>query len=328
MRTIPTLATATLPARAVFARDWAGGWLIVTDDPAVQVVDPALATITASALAAVPVDVTTDATGAQLVVAFEDALIARSGHAETWRVAGEFLACRHAGPRIWTAERRPGGIELARRDPDTGAVRRLTSIDDPFGDSAVMFFPHPDPRAVIAWVAAGQDGQAAWVIVDDGDGLTATAVEPRDRLPPVFTPTGDAYLSAGPDILEYLAWPGGLDLDALQWSDEDDGGDAFDDPAGDYVIYVPGGYAIWASANGRLHLIDLAALVVIDELVIDEHPLRTIAELYPQLAEDTPATDFEGARPGPDGLVLTIHAGLELAVSRLVDWSPDPERVP
>ncbi len=78
MRTIPTLATATLPARAVFARDWAGGWLIVTDDPAVQVVDPALATITASALAAVPVDVTTDATGAQLVVAFEDALVARS----------------------------------------------------------------------------------------------------------------------------------------------------------------------------------------------------------------------------------------------------------
>ena len=242
-----------------------------------------------------------------------------------WHHAGDHLACRQRPGGLWTAERAGPAIAIARRDPATGAVVRTIALAPPPGATAVRLTDHPDPDRVVAWIGAGADGHAV-VITDAADGLIATELAPRATRPPVFTPAGDAVLVVSDDQLRYRAWPSGDELDALAWSDDDDDG-APVDPAGRDLQYLPGGFATWSSHHGRLYLLDLAALAVVDELVIAGHPLRTVADLQPKRPADaTPATGFEYAEPGPDGLILTVHAHVHLAVTAATAWSPDAER--
>jgi hypothetical protein len=328
MRTIPTLATTTLDDRAACARAWTGGWIVVGERGGITILDRALGAIGRHEPAARPTDAALDPTGALLIVAHADGLraIDAATGALRWSQAGAFRACLAAGTTVWTAEHRDTAIVIARRDLATGAVLRAIPIPDPFGEAAVSLRAHPVADRVIAWIAAGQDGQLALLITEADGALAAVELGARDRLPPVFTPAGDAYLSAGDDDLAYVAWPSGDELDGLGWADDDDGGDPFDDrPRGD-VLYLPGGYATWASDHGRLYLIDLAGMAVIDELVLAGHPLRALADSGAGLEEGAPATDLRSATPGPDGLVLTVHGDHALVVSRLADWSADPAR--
>lgn len=188
-----------------------------------------------------------------------------------------------------------------------------------------MFFPCAAAGRMVVWVAAGQDGQTAYLADDDGKMITTTEITPRDRLPPVFSPTGNAYLSAGDGRLEYLAWPSGDRIMHLSWpgaENEDD-----NDPSGSTIQWLPGGFATWSSENGRIYLVDLTTMAIVDEIIVAGHPVRTVEELYPTLVGDTtPCSDFEYAEPGPEGLILSVHARTQLAATRIADWSPDPSR--
>ncbi|MBK9030817.1 MAG: hypothetical protein IPL61_05660 [Myxococcales bacterium] len=325
MRTIPTLATSTLPDRAVFARPWRDGWLVATERGLVLVLDRALSRRGQVARGPAVVDAT---------LAPDDVLISADPRALTaveiasgrvrWHHAGAYLACRARGGRLWVAEHLGATIAISVRDRATGAPLRALTVAAS-ADDVLSLTDHPDPDRIVA-ARAGADERAAFLLTDAADGLTATALGPDDHHAPVFTPAGDAYLSAGADRLVYRAWPSDDELDLLAWSDDDDDG-APDDRAGRDLQYLPGGYATWSSAHGRLYLLDLAALAVIDELVIADHPLRTVAELRPKRPKDTtPATDFEYATAGPDGLILTVHGHTHLAVTALAAWSPDAER--
>ena len=207
------------------------------------------------------------------------------------------------------------------RDPATGDARGEVRLDDPFGGAAVMLWRHPDPACVVASIAAGQDGQAAYLIRDDGGVVTAREVPPRDRLPPVFTATGDAYLSGDADALEHRAWPSGDVLGEAAWSWDDDV--EVDDPAGEDLQDLGGGFASWASEHGRLYAVDLARMERVDEIVIEGHPVVPLATRYPALAGDlTPCGDLRWSAPGPVGLIATVHGDATLAVSRVDDWRP------
>lgn len=304
MRVIATTATAVLPPRVAFARAWDHGWVAATDHGVVVVLD---ATLTVAA--------TIDAGGPVLDVSLAHALIVadrqalrasdpRTG-ALRWRIAGEHLACRHAGAWLWTAERRASDALVAvARDPASGAVVREVALDDPFGGSEVMLFAHPEPGAVVAWVAAGQDGQVTYAVTAAG----LRELAPRDCLPPVFVASGETYLAMVDGALEHRRTATGAVIAAATWPDDVDG-------PGDDVQALPGGFASWASEYGRVHIVDLATMAFVDEIVIAGHPHRPFAA-----GDPTPSTSFHYAVPGPAGLILSVHTGGALAASRIADW--------
>lgn len=333
MRVVPTVARATLPTRALRARGSEHGWLVLTATDAV-VLDRALVRRGAVPLpqGPAPEDATLTPTGDAVVLATDRALacVGLDG-VERWRVRGRFHACQLVGDELWAISRVDRHhVELAAHDPATGKVDLTLPLEDPRADASFVLCEHPLPHTVLVWVAAGQDGQHAVLVTNEGVGLKAFPVPPDDALPPAFTPAGDAYLAADADRLELRRWPSGEVLDELPWDDRDDDDDddgscviagEHDDPAGSHVDVLPGGFGCWASSNGRLYLLDLGELYVIDELTIEGHPLRPVRERFPRLASDlSPCTDFQFAVRGPDGLILSVHADVELRVTRAVDW--------
>jgi hypothetical protein len=330
VRIVPPVATATLDARAYFARSWTGGWSIATESKDVLVLDVNLDVLARIDVGTKPEDIAMTSTGTVLVVASSQTLSAveTRGGRPTWTARGNFIGCRTLDSRsIWAAEGRDDEIELSLRDVATGEVIRTSRVADPFRGSAAMFFAHPDDRSTVVWVAAGQDGQTAYLVSNTEARIEATELAPRDRLPPIFLADSGSYLSAGDELLEQYRWPDGQRLGAARWPNANESDDQDLDAAGSDVQIIPGGYATWSSSNGRIYIVDLAEMRIVDELTIAGHPVRTVEQLYPTLRGDqTPCTDFEYAEAGPDGLMLTVHARSRLAITRLRDWSPDSTR--
>ncbi len=340
MITVVPLATASLDARAFFTRSWSGGWLVATDGHDVFVLDANLNVLSRVDAGAPPTDIAMPRAGL-LLLATPHSLSARDTHdgRTTWSVPGHFLGCRTLDDNtFWTTEHRDRDIELSLRDVATGAVLRQTRVPDPFGGSATMFGAHPSRHRTVVWVAAGQDGQTAHLVTDTMTAIETAEIAPRDRLPPIFLLDGESYLSSGDDLLERYAWPDGQRLGTMAWpvtdddhhddhdDDHDDEHDNYD-AAGSDVQLLPGNYAAWSSTNGRIYIVDLVEMRIVDELTIAGHPLRAVEDLYPVLHGDrTPCTDFEYAEPGALDTILTVHAESQLVLSRIRDWSPDHAR--
>lgn len=301
--------------------------MIATESKDVLVLDVNLKVIGRIDVGAKPNDIAMAGTGALLAIASGRTLSAvetKRGRSK-WSAHGNFIGCHAVGTSLWTAEGHDDEIEVSLRDVVTGEVTRTTRVVDPFGGSSVMFSPHPSDRSAIAWVAAGQDGQTAYLLTDTETTIEAIELAPRDCLPPIFLPDSRSYLSAGDEILEHYSWPSGERLGTVPWptanEDEEDG-------AGSDLQIIPGDYATWSSSNGRIYVVDLIEMRIVDEVTISGHPVRTVEELYPTLRGDqTPCTDFEYAEPGPEGLILTVHTSSNLVCSRVRDWSPDPARI-
>ncbi len=315
-----------LDARAFFARSWPGGWVIVSEKQII-VVDKTLSVVGRVAIEAKPEDIALTSDGTMLVVA--DARTLSSRHVRRsgtkWSVRGNFIGCHAATDYVWAAEGRDDDIEVSVRDPASGKPMRTTTVADPFGGSAVMIFAHPNAASTVLWVAAGQDGQTAYLATDDGTTIDATEIPPRDHLQPTFLPNGDTYLCGGYESLEHRRWPGGERIAVVPWPMSDDD----DDQAGSYVEVLPGQFASWSSNNGRIHIVDLVHKRIVDEVTFTGHPVQAVEDRYPILQGDrSPCGDFEYSQRGPDGLVLTVHAQTQLVVSRISDWSPDPGRRP
>lgn len=330
MRTLPALATLTVAAKVERVRAWAGGWLL-RQAQAVVVVDRDLQVCATHPLAVADAALSDD--GGWLVIADATGLRAVDATGTTrWHADGAGLACLLHDEVVWTAQRLDRDhVELALRGRLDGEVRRSVRLVDRFHDATVWLLAGPRPGTVVVWFAAGQDGQACVLVSDAGAALVATAVPPDHACPPAFAPSGDAYLAVCGGRLELRAWPGGEVLDECRW-----GGEGEDDVAaevdgtelpGDHVDYLPGGYGVWSSQHGRLYVLDLAGLFVVDEVVIDGHPLVPAHVRYPTLVgDDAPCSDFQFAARGPGGRVLTVHGGTALVVTRLADWSVDPAR--
>lgn len=291
-----------LPERANLA-PWPGGWIAVGRSGSVAVLDDRLAIVARTEAAAVDAAMT----AAGLVTVGRDG--AAVAEAAGWRHAGMHLAChRHGdGDAVWLAARHGVAIELAVRDAQTGAVRCATTIDDRFGAAAVMLSPGPDPRSVVVWLAAGQDGQATWVARADGGAIALGQLADRDQRPAVFAPAGDSYLCWDDLALRQRSWPDDEDLDEVRWYGDDDDGADDDDAPGSYAVHLPGGYAAWLSMNGALRLVDLSIMRAIGELAISGGPVEQVVA-------------------APDGTIATVHAGGRLVLTRAADWSPDAER--
>ena len=331
MRVVPTLARATLPTPALLARATRDGWLVITSTDVV-VLDASLVRRGAVAVPAGPApdDAALVPAGDAVVLALALGLVCivlQSG-AERWRLPGRFHACRVVGDALWAVSRvDQHHVELAVHDLATGATDLAITLEDPYGAADVSLHDHPAPGTAVVWIAAGQDGQHSLLVTDEGLGWRHARVPPDNTLPPVFTSAGDTYLAATDDRLELRNWPAAEVLDDLRWGGGDDDDEPVDrsgdepDQSGSHVDVLPGGYGCWSSGNGRLYLLDLTGLYVEDELTIEGHPLQPVSALYPTLPdEQAPCTDFDYAERGPDGLILTVHANVDLAVTRAIDW--------
>jgi hypothetical protein len=327
-REVPAIATIDVDHDAYLGRACGSGFAITSRTGELTVLDGRLRTVRRRDLGGPLADLTISGDRWAWVVGGELRIGDAGGGGDPTPLTGA-PACRWtpSGQALWVANGAGGQVEVELRTPD-GQVSRAVTVPDTFGDSFVRLRHHPHADAVVLWLSAGQDGQQSWLVRDDGTALTATHLPADDCIPAVFGPAGDWLLTADEHRLAMLSWPAGATMRALAWADIDStaAADGTDTPS-DCLTVLPGGFASWNTANGRLRTIDLTTMTVVDEFTIAGHPVRTAADLDPDRAgDDTPAGDFSHSVPHGDGLVLSIHGRDTVVLTALRDWSPNPDR--
>ncbi|UQX90088.1 hypothetical protein M6D93_08820 [Jatrophihabitans telluris] len=259
---------------------------------------------------------------------------------------GQVLTVRSLGEEIGVEVRTVGA------SPHTLAHARFP---DHFGDSEVSVHPHPLRGQAVIWVSAGQDGTQSWlahiaepvqvgvevqvegqvevevevevqveVQVEVEVQVQVRALAAEDCGPARFGPDGRWFLACDDLVLRRISWPAQEELGVLAWPQN-----TRDEPGPD-VHVLPGGYACWPSENGRLHIIDLRRMSIVEEVVLAGHPVRTVGEIFPRLAgDDTPCSDIEAtalARDADTAKLLLHHRGGPVSAVPLRELSPEPER--
>jgi hypothetical protein len=322
-REIAAAATLTVDHDAYLGRVCGDGFVTVSPAGALTVLDSRLRTVRRLDLGGPVADLSVAGDRWAWVV---DARLWMGDPGGVSAPLADAAACRWSpsGRALWVANCAGDEIRVESRTPE-GQVTRAVTVRDSFGDSRVRLKNHPHANAVVLWVDAGRNGQRSWLIHDDDTALAASHLPADDCLPALFGPAGDWLLAAADHGLVRVSWPDRVELAALSWTDiapdaETDGGDA----PGDCLMALPGGFVSWSTDNGRLHTIDLVTMSVVDEIALAGHPVRTVAELHPDLAgDDSPCGDFSYAVPHRDGTVLSVHGRSTLVLSALRDWAPD-----
>lgn len=192
------------------------------------------------------------------------------------------------------------------RDARSLSLIASEEIADPFGDSAWLLFRHPDGHCVIAWAAAGQDGQALYTLESTSDGLAVSELtDLTETTPPGFDAEGGSFLViVSPEELRRYRFPSGDLMGSLTWPDDAD-------PLGDSAEFADAARALLATNEGRLHLVDLESLRWLDECVIAGHEPRPARELYPILKNETAlVSDLSFFRRWRDRTFVSVHRRL------------------
>lgn len=235
---------------------------------------------------------------------------------EEVRVADIVEAClfSSSGSWLWSASHANSNTAVLEiRDPTTGSVIVRTEVPDPFGSSSLMLFRYPTEDRVALWVAAGQDGQCLYWGNYDGSKLTTQRfLDLTDTTPPSFDRSGDRFLVVSGGGVRLYAYPGGPELGRVVWPLDDD-------PPAETISFVDNEHAMVHSGNGRLFLIDLRQMQVMEEISIRGHEPRPVHELYPNLQRDQElCSDLSTFLPLASGEFLSIHR--ELPSASIVDW--------
>lgn len=308
VRAVPVAATLTVDHDAYLGRVCGDGFAVMSRTGEVSVVDGRLRPLRRLDLGGPVADLSISGgrwawvVGARLWIGDPD----RDGVSAP--LAGA-PACRWtaSGQGLWVAAGAGDQVRVELRTPD-GQVTRAVTVPDAFGDSMVRLRHHPHAGAVVLFLTAGRDGQQSWLVHDDGTALTAAHLPADDCLPASFTPAGDRLLAAGDAGLTLVSWPDRVVLSTLAWADIEKGGD---DTPGDCLMALPGGFVSWSTGNGRLHVIDVTTMSLVDEITL-------------AVEDDEPRGDFAYTVPHGNGTVLSVHGASTLVLSALRDWLPNP----
>lgn len=228
-------------------------------------------------------------------------------------IAGRFVdAWFDAKGVLWVARRTSDSrfvIELYDGVIAKGSSCRV-ELEDPFGDSALMFHTSPVEGSVPLWVAAGQDGQAVYWLDNSGDELTAELLDDFEGChPPALSPDdGDHFLlvADGQELRLYdraeLAVVHSLPL-------------PFEDASVDDLMYLSPTSAAIAYGNGLICVIDLKAMTSTD-IVVAGHEPRPVSALYPTLREPGFCSDVARLLRPSASTIASVHTVL-----------PDPSHV-
>jgi len=218
-------------------------------------------------------------------------------------IAGRFVdAWFDARGVLWLAHRTSDSrfvIELYDKMTTKGPSCRV-ELEDPFGDSALMFHAGPAGGSVPLWVAAGQDGQAVYWLDHSGDELTADLLDDFETcLPPALsTDDGDHFLLVADDQLrlydrDELAVVRRLPL-------------PFEDAPVDDLTYLSPTSAALTYSDGLICVIDMKAMTS-TEVVVTGHEPRPVSALYPTLREPGFCSDVARLLRPSASTIASVH---------------------
>ncbi len=205
--------------------------------------------------------------GSELAIVAADGirLFSTATFAMLRRLNDAFLSCLYVRENlVWTCARfTPRTVVLKAWDPRSWTPIAQARVADPYDNSEFSLFTHPDQNSVVLWAAAGQDGQSLlWAT------LTGSAIEvTRFRLlsytcPPSFSPNGEEFLVASGSKLRRYAYPKGPLKGSLRARSSENE----DDAIGYSVSYIDAAHAVVTTMGGRLLLVNLEGMSVIDEV--------------------------------------------------------------
>ena len=167
--------------------------------------------------------------------------------------------------------------------------------------------------SVTLWVAAGQDVQSLyWAQYTDSKQKAELFPDLIDTAPPAFDQTGRRFLVVSDGAVCLYLYPGGPELGRIGWPLEDD-------PPAETVTFLGNEHALAHLGNGRLFVLDLNRLTIVEEMQIVGHEPRPVKELFPNLQRDLqPCTDLSTFVPLPSGALLSVHH--ILPSESIADW--------
>lgn len=138
---------------------------------------------------------------------------------------------------------------------------------DPFGQSICSFHRTPQPGTVVFYLAAGQDGQQVfWLRRSEAELQCIPERQLRDTSSPVFSPRGDGFLVLDDkEGVRRFRFPELVETGHCRasWSGEDEFGYS--------LCYLDERYALASSIIDQALVLDVAAMKVVDEVVLGNH---------------------------------------------------------
>jgi hypothetical protein len=287
----------------------AGHIVAVSKDGVGSVVEPGQTKPKEFDLSSHPKGIAITLSGDLLAVAKEFALslIRLPDFAEKQCIHGAFESCLFCGSLLWTATRTSMDTAMVDvRELNEGKVLARVEVADPFGESSLMLFRGPNEDTVALWIAAGQDGQCLYWMEHAGSTMTATRCPNlEETTPPAFDPGGRRFLVASENDLCLHDYPGGERLGKLEWPFDDDF-------PSETISFVGEDHALMHSGNGRLFLVDLRAMKIAEEIIVEGHGLRPTRELYPNLSDNGLCSDLSTFVSLPKGDFISVHQDLPM----------------
>lgn len=219
-------------------------------------------------------------------------------------------------------------VRVVVRDVPTFRVVSEVEVPDPFGHSVWMLLNRPADDSVVLCGVWPHGGRVLFHLSLDGAVVRVAQVPGFDGLmPPAFDATGGRFLDAGNDRVRQREFPGGAVLGEMRWRPDTDW-------VGDFTCYATPDHAVMASGQGRLHLLRLRDMQLIDELVVRGHEPRLASTLFEQPTKpDGLCGDAHWMQSHPAGGLVSAHHELGRSIrdpkrDRVLWWHPPAELDP
>ena len=177
-------------------------------------------------------------------------------------------------------------VEIQLRSTGDWSMAATVVVKDPYGDSHIYVFQAGQANATAIWLNAGQNGQQVYWVTKSADGLHCDE-EPNveNSYWPVFSPAGDEFLvSTTYDGLSRYRMP------TRRWGKNCRCPDRSTDWFGNSLAYLDQNCAIIGTSNGRVFLVDVKTMRIIDEVIIEGYEPKTAEERYGLVGEKTLCT--------------------------------------
>jgi hypothetical protein len=183
------------------------------------------------------------------------------------RLDGSCQGCLFGGDKLfWMCNMpEPGTLVLEAWDMETWARIARCEVADPFGESSVMLWPHPERNSVVLFAGAGQEGQCLIWGTLDGTEIHTTVFDAVDETSlPSFSLNGEEFLVTTHRQLRRYSYPQGeLRASLTTWAGKENGG------AGIFVSYVGANHAVMESTNGQPFMNGRMLVVNIAEMSVE-----------------------------------------------------------
>ncbi|MEG4309571.1 MULTISPECIES: hypothetical protein [unclassified Microcoleus] len=214
------------------------------------------------------------------------------------------------GVRFWCMKLIEGGeVEIQIRDTNSWQIQRQLLLEDPFCWSSFSFHPHPENQILALWAAAGQDGQQIYWLYDDGTEIHAVEVPcPDDTGPPEFHPAGGEFVVVHDcdRQISRFSFPDCNLLGICECPCPDS-----DDWFRYSMCYLSDDRLLIDTVEGRMYLIDIDKMEMLDELILSGHEPRPSQELYPNLNEEEGlCSDLDCFYRFDSDRILSVHSQL------------------